>query len=209
MSDGFSGFPPEAFKFFANLAKNNNRDWFQAHKDVYERACREPMKALMAAIDPPFGAGWLSRINNDMRFNRDRAPYKTRVEAGVKGHYVSVGAQGMYVGTGIYKPEPAVLRRLRDAMAADASGRRLQAIVVALRRKGYTVSTHDSSAGPPRGYPADHPRIELLKMKDIHAGRMLEPAVLSTPKALAHVKKVMTDLKPFSEWMKTHVAAGL
>jgi hypothetical protein len=94
MSDGFTGFPPEAFKFFASLAKNNNRDWFQARKDVYERACREPMKALMAAVDPPFGAGWLSRINNDMRFNRDRVPYKARIDAAVKGHYVSVGAQG-------------------------------------------------------------------------------------------------------------------
>jgi uncharacterized protein (TIGR02453 family) len=208
MSDGFTGFPPDAFKFFANLAKHNNRDWFQAHKDVYERACREPMKALMAAIDPPFGAGWLSRINNDMRFNRDRAPYKTRIEASVKGHYVSVGAQGMYVGTGIYKPEPAMLRQLREAMAADASGRKLQAIVTALRRKGCTVSTHEASAGPPRGYQADHPRIELLKMKDIHAGRMLEPSVLSTPKALTHVKKVMVDLKPFHAWIQTHVDAG-
>jgi uncharacterized protein (TIGR02453 family) len=209
MSDGFSGFPPEAFAFFANLAKHNDREWFHAHKDVYERACREPMKALMAAIDPPLGAGWMSRINNDMRFNRERAPYKTRIEAGVKGHYVSVGAQGMYVGTGIYKPEPAALRRLRESMAADASGKKLQAIIAALRRKGYTVATHESSAGPPRGYPADHPRIELLKMKDIHAGRMLEPAVLSTPKALALVKKVMADLKPFSDWMKSYVPAGV
>ena len=150
MADGFSGFPPAAFKFFASLAKNNNRGWYQAHKDVYEHACREPMKALMAAIDPPFGAGWMSRINNDMRFNRDRDPYKTRIEAGVKGHYVSVGAQGMYVGTGIYKPEPATLRQLREAIAADASGRKLQAIVAALRRKGYTVSTHETSSTPPR-----------------------------------------------------------
>ena len=209
MYDGFTGFPPEAFKFFAQLARNNNRDWFQAHKDVYERACREPMKALMAAIDPPFGAGWMSRINNDMRFNRDRSPYKTRIEASVKGHYVSVGAQGMYVGTGIYKPEPPALRQLREAMAADASGRKLQAIVTTLRRKGYTVSTHEASTSPPRGYPADHPRIELLKMKDIHAGRMVEPSALSTPKVLAQVKKVMTDLKPFSSWLKTYVAAGL
>jgi uncharacterized protein (TIGR02453 family) len=209
MSDGFSGFPSEAFTFFAQLAKNNNRDWFVAHKDVYERACREPMKALMAAIDPPFGAGWLSRINNDMRFNRDRAPYKTRIEAGVKGHYVSVGAQGMYVGTGMYKPEPAALRQLREAIAADASGRKLQTIVTALRRKGYTVSTHEASVTPPRGYKADHPRIELLKMKDIHAGRTFEPASLSSPKALTHVKKAMADLKPFSEWLKTYVVAGL
>jgi len=209
MSDGFTGFPPEAFTFFANLAKHNDRDWFHAHKHVYEQACRDPMKALMAAIDPPFGAGWMSRINNDMRFNRDRAPYKTRIEAGVKGHYVSVGAQGMYVGTGIYKPEPAALRQLREAMAADASGRKLQTIVTALRRKGYTVSTHESSAGPPRGYPADHPRIELLKMKDIHAGRTFEPSVLSSAKALAHVKKAMADLKPFREWVQRYVAAGL
>jgi uncharacterized protein (TIGR02453 family) len=209
MPEGFAGFPPEAFTFFANLAKHNDREWFHAHKDVYERACREPMQALMAAIDPPFGAGWMSRINNDMRFNRDRAPYKTRIEAGVKGHYVSVGAQGMYVGAGIYKPEPAVLRTLRESIAADISGKKLQAIVAALRRKGYTVATHESSAGPPRGYPADHPRIELLKMKDIHAGRMLEPAVLSTPKALAQVEKVMADLEPFSDWMRTYVAAGL
>jgi len=209
MSDGFAGFPPEAFKFFAQLARNNNRDWFQAHKDVYERACREPMKALMAAIDPPFGAGWLSRINNDMRFNRDRDPYKTRIEAGVKGHYVSVGAHGMYVGTGLYKPEPATLRQLREAMAADVSGRQLQSIVTSLRRKGYTVATHETSSAPPRGYKADHPRIELLKMKDIHAGRTFEPSTLSSSKVLALVKKTMADLKPFSDWLKIHVVAGL
>jgi uncharacterized protein (TIGR02453 family) len=208
MSDGFAGFPPEAFKFFKDLDKNNNRDWFQAHKDVYERACRQPMKALMAAIDPPFGAGWLSRINNDMRFNRDRAPYKTRLDGVVKGHYLSVGAQGMYVGTGLYKPEPATLRQLREAIAADASGKKLQGIVTTLRRKGYTVSTHASSATPPRGYEADHPRIELLKMKDIHAGRMLEPAALSSAKSVAGVKKVMSDLKPFAEWLKAHVGSS-
>jgi uncharacterized protein (TIGR02453 family) len=150
----------------------------------------------------------MSRINNDMRFNRDRAPYKTRIEAGVKGHYLSVGVQGMYVGTGLYKPEPAILRQLREAIAADVSGKKLQAIVSALRRKGYTVATHESSAGPPRGYPADHPRVELLKMKDIHAGRMLDPAVLSTARAVTHVKKAMTDLRPFSEWITKHVQVG-
>jgi uncharacterized protein (DUF2461 family) len=127
----------------------------------------------------------------------------------VKGHYVSVGTQGMYVGTGMYKPEPAALRQLRAAMAADVSGKKLQTIVTALRRKGYTVSTHEASATPPRGYTADHPRIELLKMKDIHAGRTFERASLSSAKALTLVKKAMADLKPFSDWLKTYVAAGL
>jgi len=149
----FTGFPPDAFPFFAQLAKNNHRDWFQAHKDVYERACREPMKALMAAVDPPFGTGWLSRINNDMRFNKDRAPYKTHIDASVKGYYVSVGAQGMYVGTGLYKPESAALRQLREAIAADASGKKLRTIVMALRRKGLPyifVSAFPDLAGPYR-----------------------------------------------------------
>ena len=110
---------------------------------------------------------------------------------------MSVGAQGVYVGTGIYKPEPATLRQLREAMAADVAGRKLPSIVSALRRKGYTVSAHETASTPPRGYQADHPRIELLKMKDIHAGRTFGPPVLSSPKALAHVKKAMTESGAF------------
>ena len=209
MSDGFTGFPPEAFPFFADLAKNNNRDWFQAHKHIYEGACREPMKALMAALDPPLVAGRLSRINRDMRFARDREPYKSHLAAGVRGNYVSLSAQGLYVGGGIYRPEPPTLRRLREAIAADASGKALQKIVGALRRQGYMVSTHEASAKPPRGYDVDHPRIDLLKMKDIHAGRLFEPAAwLSTPKAAGRVAKAMKDLEPFNGWIKKHMAGG-
>jgi uncharacterized protein (DUF2461 family) len=70
----------------------------------------------------------------------------------VKGHYVSVGAQGMYVGTGIYKPEPATLRQLREAIAADASGSKLQAIVATLRRQGLHGGHPRDVAEPPRGY---------------------------------------------------------
>ena len=69
MSEGFAGFPPEAHEFFRNLARNNNRDWFQAHKDVYENACREPLKALVSELDP-MGTPHISRINRDMRFAR-------------------------------------------------------------------------------------------------------------------------------------------
>ena len=101
MSDGFTGFPPEAFRFFTDLAKHNNRDWFQAHKDVYEQACREP--------------------------------YKNHLAAGVRGTYVSLSAQGLYVGGGIYRPEPAVLRQLREAIAAEASGKALGRVAKAMK----------------------------------------------------------------------------
>jgi uncharacterized protein (TIGR02453 family) len=105
----FGGFPREAFEFFEQLARHNNRDWFHARQQVYEQACREPMKQLIAELGAnPVGTK-ISRINRDMRFSRDKAPYRTYVAAGVRGNYISLSAAGLYVGTGIYKPEPAVM----------------------------------------------------------------------------------------------------
>ena len=138
----FAGFPREAIGFFKSLEANNNRDWFQAHKETYDRACREPMQALMAELQPKFGASKISRINRDIRFTPDRSPYKTHIAAGIGGYYIMVSAEGLYVGTGIYKPDPAVLARFRVAIDRNASGRELGTIVNALTRKGYDVDTH-------------------------------------------------------------------
>jgi uncharacterized protein (TIGR02453 family) len=205
MGEGFTGFPREANEFFRDLARNNNRDWFHAHKEVYESACREPLKALVAELDP-MGATHISRINRDMRFSRDGAPYRTHLAAGVRNTYINLSAEGLYVGTGIYRPEPPVLQKLRSAIAADKSGRELVKIVATIRKKGYTVGTHDTLSSAPRGFPADHPRIDLLRMKDIHAGRMLAPgAVLASRKALAAVKTIMADVQPLGDWLRHEV----
>jgi uncharacterized protein (TIGR02453 family) len=205
MADAFAGFPREATEFFRDLARNNNRDWFQAHKDVYEQSCREPLKALVTELDP-VGTPQISRINRDMRFSRDGAPYKTHIAAGVLGTYINLSAEGLYVGTGMYRPEPAVLQKFRAAIDADKSGRELAKVVSTVRRKGYTVATHESVNSTPRGYAADHPRIELLRMKDIHAGKMIEPGpVLASRKAVAAVKKVMDDVRPLAEWIGRYV----
>lgn len=205
MAEGFAGFPREATEFFRELARNNNRDWFQAHKDVYEQACREPLKALVSELDP-VGTPQISRINRDMRFARDGAPYRTHLAAGVLGTYINLSAEGLYVGTGMYRPEPAVLQKFRAAIDADKSGRELVKVVSTIRRKGYTVGTHESVNSAPRGYAAGHPRIELLRMKDIHAGKMIEPGpVLASRKAVAAVKKVMDDVRPLAEWIGRHV----
>jgi uncharacterized protein (TIGR02453 family) len=205
MADGFTGFPREATGFFRDLARNNNRDWFQAHKDVYEHACREPLKALVTELDP-MGTAHISRINRDMRFSRDGAPYKTHIAAGVSKTYINLSAEGLYVGTGMYRPEPAVLQKFRSAIDADRSGRELVRIVGAIRKKGYTIGTHESLNSAPRGFAAGHPRIELLRMKDIFAGTMIEPGpVLASRKAVAAVRKAMADVAPLGEWLARYV----
>jgi uncharacterized protein (DUF2461 family) len=112
----------------------------------------------------------------------------------------------LYVGTGFYRPDSATLERFRAAIERDASGRELAALVALLRRKGYQVDTHERLASAPRGYAKDHPRVDLLKMKDIHAGLLVGPGpALSSRKLLDRVTRTMTDLKPFTEWLKRHV----
>lgn len=205
MSDEFRGFPREAFTFWTKLAKNNNRDWFQANKDVYERACRQPLQALVNDLKPLYGGGKISRINRDMRFARGQSPYKDYIAAGVGNSYISLSKQGVWVGTGMYKPEPAALARFRAAVADDGSGTALAELVRGLRRKRYDVSTHDTVASAPKGYDADHPRIELLRMKDIYAGKLLTPDTLASPRALERVTRVMKDTEPLAAWLRKHV----
>jgi len=206
MSDDFTGFPREAFTFWTTLEKNNNREWFQAHKDVYERACRHPLQALVDELKPLYGGGKISRINRDMRFARGQSPYKNYIAAGVGSSYISLSKQGLWVGTGMYKPESATLARFRAAVADDDSGPALGQLVRALRRKGYDVSTHDTVSSAPKGYDANHPRIELLRMKDIYAGRLLPPKTLESPKALERVTRAMRDTEPLTAWLRMHVA---
>ncbi|MGH7552383.1 MAG: DUF2461 domain-containing protein [Longimicrobiales bacterium] len=201
----FTGIPREAFTFFKGLASHNNREWFHANKDVYEGAVRRPMQSLLAELAPTYGSGKLTRINRDMRFARGQAPYKTFIASIVGRHYISLSKDGLYVGTGLYMPEGQTLQRLRAAIDDDESGRKIAAILATLRRKRYYVGTHETAARAPRGYTDDHPRIDLLRMKDLHAGKQLAPSVLSTRKALARVVAVMNDVDPLSEWLRRHV----
>ncbi len=208
MAERFTGFPPESLEFFRELAAHNNRDWFLAHKDVYQRACRGPMEALVAELEPRVGKVKISRINRDIRFSRDKAPYKTYIAAGVGGNYISLSADGLFVGGGFYAPDAGALQRFRAAVDDDTTGRRLQAIVRTLRRRGYEVGSHETLSSAPRGYSSDHPRIELLKMKDLFAGRRFAPAAwLATAKARGRIDRVITDTAPLVKWLRQHVTA--
>jgi uncharacterized protein (TIGR02453 family) len=204
----FAGFPHEALEFFEQLALSNNRDWFHAHKDVYDRACRQPMERLLAELRADPASTKISRINRDTRFSRNKAPYRTHIAAGFDGNYIQLSPAGLYVGAGIYKPEPAALARLRSAIDSDESGPPLQRIVTSLRKKDYQVDTHERVASTPRGYSADHPRIELLRMRDIFAGKAYPPeAWFSTRSALDRIRRVLNDIRPLVDWLQVHVGA--
>ncbi len=201
----FTGFPREGFAFLRNLARHNNRDWFTSNNDVFERSCRDPLKAMAVALDPPLGAGRITRIHRDLRFSKDKSPYHTHISTVVRGYVLWLSAEGLYVGTGLYMPEPAVLRRLREAIDQEKSGKRLAGVIASLRRKRYAVGSHESLASAPRGFATDHPRVELLRMKDIHAGRTLAPAELSSVKAVDRVRRACNDVSPLREWLDRHV----
>ena len=204
MADEFTGFARDAFSFWKGLEKNNNRDWFQTHKDRYEQLVRRPMQLLIEELTPLYGPGRLTRINKDMRFAKEK-PYKNYLATGLGGSYISFSKEGLWVGTGMYKPEPAALRRLREAIADDSSGRKLTKIITSLRRKGFELDTHARLDKPPRGYEPTHPRVELLSMKDIYVGKLFGPADVSSGTVLDGVVKAIADLEPFRVWLREHV----
>jgi len=204
MANEFTGFTRDAFSFWKGLERNNNRDWFQAHKNQYEQAVRRPMQLLIEELAPLYGPGRLSRINKDMRFAKEK-PYKNYLATGLGGSYISFSKDGLWVGTGMYKPEPAALRQLREAIADDTSGRALTKLAASLRRKGFEVDTHARLDKPPRGYDSTHPRADLLCMKDIYIGKSFTAEDVSSASLLRGVARAMAELEPFRVWLRKYV----
>jgi uncharacterized protein (TIGR02453 family) len=199
----FSGFPSEALRFYRDLEADNSKTFWAASRETYESACREPMEAFLAELEPEFGAGKLFRPYRDIRFSADKSPYRTNCSAMVGAHgYVSLSAEGFYVGAGNHMFEPDGLKRYREAVASDATGPELARVVAALERKGYEVDG-DSLRSAPRGYAVDHPRIELLRYKGLHAGRNFTPdSTLNTRKVLDLTKRTLRDLQPLVQWIE-------
>ena len=154
----FSGFPAGALSFYAELEDRNSRDWWLAHKDVYERDVREPMLALLDGLEEEFGEAKLFRPNRDVRFSADKSPYKTHqgalVGSGtVLGYYVQVSADGLRAGGGFRAASPAQTASFRAAVDAPSSGLELESILAALRRKRFDVLGEQVKTTP-RGYAA-------------------------------------------------------
>jgi uncharacterized protein (TIGR02453 family) len=205
----FTGFPEAALDFYDDLERDNTRSFWQAHRDVYETCVRQPMVALAAGLEREFGAAKVFRPYRDVRYAKDKTPYKDHqgafVEAGpATGWYVEVGAPGVRVAVGYYHAEPEQLARIRAAIDADASGNDLDRIVATLTRRGWTVGG-DRLKTSPRGYAADHPRIELLRHRSLTLSRSygFEP-VIHSAELLRLVQRDWRAGRPLVEWVRAH-----
>ena len=202
----FRGWPIEAVEFYEGLEADNSKVYWQEHKAVYERQVKAPMEELLAELADEFGEGKLFRPYRDVRFSADKTPYKTTCAATLGSGYVAFSADGLSVGSGLYMPEPATLTRFRAAVDADDTGAELAAIVADLHRAGYQTMAHEVLKTAPRGFPKDHPRIELLRHKGIAMMKSWPVgAWLGTRKAKDRVVTALRAAAPLNEWLARHV----
>lgn len=227
-------FTPATFRFLRALARHNEREWFDAHREQYETAVREPclrlitdLQAPLAALSPVFVAsprrvgGSLFRIHRDTRFSADKTPYKThagmtffhgatkataragqgtadrgRLDAPV--FYLHVEPGSCFTGGGVWHPQPATMKRLRDFIVDNPRSwehaTRRAEFAKLYELDGETLSR------PPRGYAPEHPLIADLKRKDFVATARLDEAVLLRPDLPKQLLARWKVLRPLIEW---------
>src|SRR5215213_906149 len=158
----FRGWPAEAIEFYEGLEADNSKTYWQDNKAVYEELVRGPMDELLVELAPQFGAGRIFRPYRDVRFSKDKSPYKTTIAATIElGGYVQLSATGLGAGCGMWHMAPDQLERYRRAVAHDRTGEELRRLKAAIESKGIDVGGHDTLKTTPKGYPKDHPRVDL------------------------------------------------
>lgn len=208
-SPPFTGFRPEAIQFLAHLAENNDRAWFQPRKRDYERLLKEPLEAFVAAVGERLGARGVPiladparspfRIYRDVRFSKDKSPYKTNLGAGfpwmedgpapsrgegrrAAGGYFHFQPGEMFLGGGMYHVEKPLIDAWRRAVLD-----RNAEVHAAIDDPGFLaffgpVNGHEQLRRVPPGFPPDHPDAELLRCKDVVFGRRLSDKEACSPK---------------------------
>jgi uncharacterized protein (TIGR02453 family) len=205
LATAFRGWPEECQRFFIGLELDNSKRYFDAHRKIYEEAVRGPMVALIESLEADYGPGKVFRANRDIRFSKDKSPYKTNIAgyAGMdgRGGYLALDARGLTVAAGRYEMTPAQLTKYRKKVAAQSTGAPLAAIVGKLEKAGYSLGG-EALKRVPAGLPPDHARARLLRHKVlyIHKNYGLQPW-LGTPAARKHIVKVFTDAEPLNDWL--------
>ena len=205
------GIPLAAVDFFGELRLNNDKAWWDEHKDAWQRDVRDPMQRLCGALADEFGQAKLFRPYRDVRFSADKTPYKEHQGAVIEtaplmGYYVQVSADGLLTGAGWYSPEPAMVARYRVAVDAEASGERLARLVEDLVELGFEPGG-DQLKTAPRGFGVDHPRIALLRYKHLLFSRSHgTPQWLDTDEVVARVRDDWHAAAPVMDWLATYVS---
>lgn len=201
----FAGFPPHALMFYDELELNNSKEHWAAHKQTYTSSVREPMLALCDALEEEFGQAKVFRPHRDVRFSADKSPYKTHQGAYVPagpalGWYVEVSATGVLAGAGFYQAESSALKNLRRRIDSPA-GTELEQLVADLRDDGWHLGG-DTLLTAPRGYPKDHPRIDLLRHKTIVLSNDYgDDPVIHTTDLLDRVRNDWRRATPLVLWL--------
>jgi uncharacterized protein (TIGR02453 family) len=206
----FTGFGEHAIDFYDGLAADNSKAYWDDNVDVYKRDVRAPMEALLAALEPEFaegfGSGKVFRPYRDVRFAKDKTPYKTSQGAYVAvapatGWYVEISARGVRTGGGCWEMSGERLGTFRDAVADDKTGAQLSRITNKLTKAGWEINGEQLKTAP-RGYDAEHKRIDLLRHKSLYAGKSYGfEKVIHTAGLLDEVRADWRALRPLIEWL--------
>ena len=202
----FEGFPVEALDFYDDLEADNTKSFWAAHKHVWERSVRDPVVALTEALGPEFGPAKVFRPYRDVRFSKDKTPYKDHQGAFVAvapatGWYLELGSPGVRVGAGFYDASSERLARIRGAVADDRRGPELERLLASLERRGWE-RRGETLRTAPRGWPADHPRIGLLRHKSLAMSRSYGfEDVIHTPGLLDRVRADWRAARPLVAWL--------
>lgn len=204
----FTGIPGEAFDFFRELALDNSKSFWRQRRDSYERAVREPMANLVAELSPEFGELRMLRPQRDTRMSNDKSPYKTYqgalvdLEPGL-GFWLHLDAAGLHATGRYYSRAPQGTAAFRSVVAEDRGGE-LQSLVDDLERRGHTIGGVTLETRP-RGIPADHPRVGLLRHRTLDIGRSCDRAAAGDPSAVQWVARTWRELRPTLDWISANV----
>ena len=225
----FTGFPAAAFTFLRGLKRHNARPWFEARRDVYEAAVRDPMRALIEAVDvrlarlAPEIVGdpkrSMFRIHRDVRFSNDKSPYKTWASAwfyhrdagkgvgqdahGGAGLYFHLEPGGCEVAGGLWMPERGALAKVRDRIAEDPAGFTRVFTSAGFKRTYKKLSEQAVLTRTPRGYPADHPAERWLRYKSFTSTVTLTDAQVRSPRLADLVMRRYEPLLPLVRWLNS------
>ena len=206
----FTGIPPAAIDFYERLEADNNKPFWGANRATFAEVVRAPTEELAGALDE-FGPFHLFRPHNDLRFSKNRPPYKTHQGAygeseGGAGFYFHISAAGLMCGTGYYAMAKDQLERFRRAVDAEQTGTEIEAIVADLRARRYEIGAVDELKTAPRGYPKDHPRIELIRRKGLMASRDFgAPKWIHTRQAATKIRDAWNGAGDMNAWLDAHV----
>ena len=169
------------------------------------------MAALLADLEKEFGSARIFRPNRDIRFSADKSPYKTVISAVLdNGGYIQFSARGLGAGNGMHMMTPDQLDRYRKAVADDVTGVGLEKVIAEVESHQIDVTGHDTLKSAPRGYPRDHPRVDLLRHKGLIAWKEWPvKGWLGTPAAKTRVVDFLRASKPLHDWLDRHVGGSL